>query len=408
MTFLRKAAAVVAAGLLSAGAQPAVANTISPSVPDGRHTAGTSTAGTSTARTAEGDTASGRYIVMLKDSAVLSGSTAGRAIAEKYGTTVVRVYRTAVNGYSVQATEAQARRLAKDPAVLSVTRNRTFHTQAVQRRPASWGLDRIDQRSRTLDSRYVHPGKAGEGVTVYVIDTGVRITHQEFGGRASYGYDAVDDDPVAQDDSGHGTHVAAIAAGKKYGVAKKAEIVAVRVLDGLGNGSTEQVVAGIDWVTRHAVKPAVANISISGGADPVVDRAVQRSIASGITYTVAAGNENRDAAAYSPARVPEAVTVGATTKDDARYELSNHGPAVDIFAPGDAIVSAWNSSDRAFLADWGTSMAAPHVAGAAALYLAGHPAATPRAVSAALIGAATTGVVSDRLGSPDRLLNTGP
>ncbi|GAU69471.1 putative peptidase S8 family protein [Streptomyces sp. NBRC 110611] len=364
--------------------------------------------------TYERDTSStvpGSYIVTLKDAATHADSAEGRAIAEKYGATIKRTYRTAINGYSIRASETQVKRLAADSAVKAVTQNRTLHAEGgrgSQPTPPSWGLDRIDQKSLPLDRSYTYPKNAGKTVTAYVIDSGVRITHQDFGGRASYGYDAVDHDNIAQDDNGHGTHVAATVAGKKYGVAKNAKIVAVRVLDGLAKGTTEQIVAGIDWVTQHAAKPAVANISITGGADPVVDQAVQRSIASGITYVVAAGNDNKDAAGYSPARVREAITVGATTKGDARYELSNYGSTVDIFAPGSSITSAWGSSDRAFLADSGTSMAAPHVAGAVALYLAGHPSAPPSRVASALTAAATTGAVTDTHGSPNRLLNIAP
>ncbi|MFE9402013.1 S8 family peptidase [Streptomyces sp. NPDC006530] len=358
-----------------------------------------------TARTGVADAVPGSYIVTLKDAVARADSAAGRAVARKYGVTVKRTYRQAVNGYAVRASEAQAERLARDPAVASVSADRTFHVTASQPRPPSWGLDRIDQPKLPLDRRYTYPAGAGSGVTAYIIDSGVRITHQDFGGRASDGYDAIDDDLVAQDGNGHGTHVAAIAAGSRYGVAKKAKIVAVRVLDDAGSGTTEQIVAGIDWVTRHAAKPAVANLSLSGGVDAVVDQAVRRSIASGVTYTVAAGNDSQDASLHSPARVREAITVGATTERDARDSLSNYGGALDLFAPGESIASAWNASDTATVTDSGTSMAAPHVAGAAALYLADHPTARPAQVAAALTTAATTGVVTrPGAGSPNRLL----
>ncbi|MEU3501737.1 S8 family peptidase [Streptomyces hundungensis] len=354
------------------------------------------------------DAIPGSYLVTLKDAVVRADSAAGQAVARKYGATVRRTYHQAVNGYSVRASAQQAERLAGDPAVASVSANRAFHVTGTQPRPPSWGLDRIDQRKLPLDRSYTYPGGAGAGVTAYIIDSGVRISHQDFGGRASYGYDAVDDDQVAQDGYGHGTHVAAIAAGNRYGVAKKAKIVAVRVLDDAGSGTTEQIVAGIDWVTRHAAKPAVANLSLSGGADAVVDQAVRRSIASGVTYTVAAGNDNEDATKHSPARVREAITVGSTTERDAREALSNYGAALDLFAPGESIASAWNASDTATVTDSGTSMAAPHVAGAAALYLAGHPKARPAQVAAALTATATTGAVTrPGAGSPDRLLAIG-
>ncbi|KPC95413.1 serine protease, partial [Streptomyces sp. NRRL F-6602] len=210
-----------------------------------------------------------------------------------------------------------------------------------------WGLDRIDQASLPLDSKYTYPDKAGEGVTAYIIDTGVRISHSDFGGRAANGYDAVDNDNVAQDGNGHGTHVAGTVAGSAYGVAKKAKIVGVRVLNNAGSGTTAQVVAGIDWVTQNAVKPAVANMSLGGGADAALDQAVRNSIASGVTYGVAAGNENQNAGNVSPARVTEAITVGSTTNTDARSSFSNWGTVVDIFAPGSSITSSWNTSDSA-------------------------------------------------------------
>ncbi|WP_167159181.1 S8 family peptidase [Streptomyces sp. MBT27] len=358
------------------------------------------------AKAGAADSVPGSYIVTLKDSAARADSAAGRAVAGRYGATIRRTYSHAVNGYSVQASGPQAERLAGDPAVASVSANRTFHIAGTQARPPSWGLDRIDQAKLPLNRSYAYPGSAGAGVTAYVIDTGVRITHQDFGGRAVNGYDAVDRDNTAQDGNGHGTHVAAIVAGSRYGVAKKAKVVAVRVLDDSASGTTEQIVAGIDWVTRHAVKPAVANMSLSGGADAVVDRAVRKSIASGVTYTVAAGNDGEDASLHSPARVREALTVGSTNERDARDSLSNYGAALDLFAPGEFITSAGNSSDTASLSDSGTSMAAPHAAGAAALYLAGHPKARPAQVASALTGSATTGLVTRAgAGSPDRLLS---
>ncbi|MEU9099645.1 S8 family peptidase [Streptomyces sp. NPDC048361] len=351
----------------------------------------------------------GSYIVTLKDTAPRADSAAGRALAARYGATVKRTYHQALNGYSVRASAAQAQRMAADPAVASVTADRAFRVTGTQSRPPSWGLDRIDQRKLPLDRSYTYPAGAGAGVTAYILDSGVRITHQDFGGRASHGYDAVEDDAIAQDGNGHGTHVAAIAAGSRYGVAKKAKIVAVRVLDDAGSGTTEQIVAGIDWVTRHAAKPAVANMSLSGGADAVVDQAVRKSIASGVTYTVAAGNDAGDASAHSPARVREAITVGATTERDSRDSLSNYGAALDLFAPGESIASAWNASDTSTVTDSGTSMAAPHVAGAAALHLAAHPTARPDQVAAALTAEAITGLVTrPGAGSPNRLLTLKP
>ncbi|MEU7567755.1 S8 family peptidase [Streptomyces fradiae] len=349
----------------------------------------------------------GSYIVTLDESAADSDASSGKAVAAKYGAKIKKTYTAALNGYAVSLSEAQAKKLAADPAVESVVQDRVFTIQGTQPNP-TWGLDRIDQRSLPLDRSYTYPDPGGEGVTAYVIDTGVRITHSDFGGRASYGYDAVDNDNTAQDGHGHGTHVAGTVAGGAYGVAKKAKIVAVRVLDNNGSGTTAGVVAGIDWVTRNAVKPAVANMSLGGGADSTLDAAVRNSIASGVTYAVAAGNESTNASTKSPARVTEAITVGSTTNTDARSSFSNYGSVVDIFAPGSSITSAWNNSDTATSTISGTSMASPHVAGAAALYLANNRNATPDQVATALTSSATTGVVTNPgTGSPNRLLYVG-
>ncbi|GGP60538.1 hypothetical protein GCM10010278_42020 [Streptomyces melanogenes] len=252
------------------------------------------------------------------------------------------------------------------------------------------------------------PVGGGAGVTAYVIDTGVRTSHREFGGRASSGWDFVDDDADAQDGNGHGTHVAATLAGATTGVAKQVAVVAVRVLDDRGTGTTARVIAGIDWVTRHAHRPAVANLSLGGAPSPELDRAVRGAVAAGVTFTVAAGNEGEPAARYSPARAPEAITVGASDRDDARASFSNWGSALDLFAPGTGIVSAWHTGDSAYRTLSGTSMAAPYVAGAAALYLGGHPAADPAEVGAALTARAATGRITRAgPGSPDRLLRVG-
>ncbi|WP_432194817.1 S8 family peptidase [Streptomyces sp. bgisy027] len=354
------------------------------------------------------DAVADSYIVTLRADHARSGSQAGRALVERYGADVERTYRKALNGYAIEASATEAKRLAADPAVASVVQNRTFHIDATQTNPPSWGLDRIDQKNLPLNSSYTYPDSAGQGVTAYVIDTGVRITHSDFGGRASYGYDAIDNDNTAQDGHGHGTHVAGTVAGSSYGVAKKAKIVGVRVLNNSGSGTTAQVVAGIDWVAQNAVKPAVANMSLGGGADSALDTAVRNAIASGVTFAVAAGNESTNASTKSPARVTEAITVGATTSSDARASYSNYGSVLDLFAPGSSITSAWNSGDSATNTISGTSMASPHVAGAAALYLADNPTSTPAQVSSALTAAATTGVVGNPgSGSPNRLLYVG-
>ncbi|MEU9605996.1 S8 family peptidase [Streptomyces sp. NPDC048057] len=346
------------------------------------------------------------YIVTLRDGGVRSASAEGKALAKKYGAKIERTYSTALNGYAVRVSERQAKKLAADPAVASVAQDQTVSIQATQTNPPSWGLDRIDQKRLPLDRRYTYPDSAGQGVTAYVIDTGVRISHRDFGGRAVNGYDAVDNDNVAQDGNGHGTHVAGTVAGTSYGVAKKAKIVAVRVLNNSGSGTTAQVVAGVDWVARNAVKPAVANMSLGGGANTTIDSAVRRAITAGVTFAVAAGNSNANAANYSPARVTEAITVGSTTNTDARSSFSNYGSVLDVFAPGSGIASAWHTSDTATNSISGTSMASPHVAGAAAIYLGANPSSTPAQVASGLIAAASTGVVTNPgSGSPNRLLN---
>ncbi|MGW5863957.1 S8 family peptidase [Streptomyces sp. NPDC055239] len=353
------------------------------------------------------DAVKGSYIVTLKkNSGFSAASTQGKGLISEYGGSVKKTFKSALKGYTVELSAAEARQLAADPAVASVEQNQRVQADATQSN-APWGLDRIDQTSLPLSGTYTYPDTAGSGVTAYVIDTGVRITHSEISGRAVNGYDAVDGDNTAQDGNGHGTHVATTIAGKTYGVAKKAKIVAVRVLDNNGSGTTAGVIAGIDWVTsNHAAgAPAVANMSLGGGASTTLDNAVKNSIADGVSYAVAAGNEGVNASSSSPARVPAAITVGATSNTDAKASWSNYGSVLDIFAPGVSITAGWNTSDTATNTISGTSMATPHVAGAAAVYLAGHTSATPAQVSTALVNGATSGkVTSPGTGSPNKLL----
>ncbi|MGA4839516.1 S8 family peptidase [Streptomyces sp. G45] len=348
------------------------------------------------------------YIVTLKPG-TRAASEAGRDLADKYGARISLTYRAALNGYAVKATSAEADRLAADPSVAAISRDATVRVSDRQINPPSWGLDRVDQRNLPLNRSYTYPRSAGAGATVYVIDTGVRTSHRDFGGRARSGFDFVDNDPIAQDGNGHGTHVAGTVAGTRYGVAKKARIVAVRVLNNQGMGTISQVIAGVDYVTRTARKPAVANMSLGGGANAALDAAVRRSIASGVTYSVAAGNSGLPASGFSPARVPQALTVGASSIVDARAPFSNYGLSLDLFAPGVGITSASNASDTASATLSGTSMAAPHVAGAAAVYLGQRPSSTPARVAQVLTDRAVRGkITSPGLGSPNRLLQVKP
>ncbi|SCE24972.1 S8 family peptidase [Streptomyces sp. OspMP-M43] len=351
----------------------------------------------------------GSYIVTLKETAGLRASAAqGKKLIAGYGGRIERTYTSALNGYAAELSSTGAKRLAADPAVASVEQNQKVHATATQTN-APWGLDRIDQPNLPLNGTFTYPDSAGANTTVYVLDTGVRITHQDIAGRASNGYDFVDNDSVAQDGNGHGTHVATTAAGTVYGVAKKAKIVAVRVLNNSGSGTTAGVIAGVDWITANHVASSVANVSLGGGPSTALDNAVRQSIASGVTYSIAAGNSNAPASGFSPARVETALTVGATTRTDARATYSNHGPLVDLFAPGSDITAGWATSDTATYTGNGTSFAAPHVAGAAAVYLTNHPGSSPAAVGTALVNGATSNVLTGvGTGSPNKLLRLIP
>jgi subtilisin family serine protease len=348
----------------------------------------------------------GSYIVKLKDGR--SAPTSITSVVTGHGAKVARTFTHALEGYSIEATELEARRIAADPAVDYVQRNARFHISET----GSWGIDRIDQRDLPLDGAYNAPGD-GSGVTAFIIDTGIRTSHSEFGGRASTGTDTVGDGQNGQDCHGHGTHVAGTVGGATYGVAKNVDLVAVRVLDCEGSGTTEGVVAGVDWVTANHNGPSVANMSLGGPLDPALDDAVANSIASGVTYAIAAGNGNiiglpQDACTVSPARTPEAITVGATQIDDNSASFSNNGMCLDMWAPGVDITSAWNTDDNATNTISGTSMATPHVTGAAALYLSGNPGASPQEVRDGMVANATPDhVANPGLGSPNALLYVG-
>jgi subtilisin family serine protease len=346
------------------------------------------------------------FVVKLRTTGTLQATAvdaSAQRLTSQYGGRISYTYHSALSGFAVKGlSEKQARRLAANPAVEYVQRDGVYKISDTQPN-ATWGLDRIDQHNLPLNGTYTYPTTAST-VHAYVIDTGIRFTHTQFGGRATSGFDAVDGG-TADDCHGHGTHVSGTIGGSTYGVAKGVQLVGVRVLDCNGSGSTSGVVAGIDWVTANAIKPAVANMSLGGGADSTLDAAVVRSINSGVTYGIAAGNENQNACNDSPARVAQAITVGATTNTDARASFSNFGTCVDIFAPGQGITSSWNTSDTATNTISGTSMATPHVVGVAALIASANPTWTPQQVRDFMVNNATNGVVGNPgSGSPNKLL----
>ncbi len=359
----------------------------------------------------------GQYIVVLKDDAPEVAAARGRsgeamrAVAEKLASRraarVGHVYSAAIRGFSAKMTEADARAMANDPEVAFVEQDQVMHADITQA-GATWGLDRIDERAQLVGADFTY-NSAGVGVTAYIIDTGILLGHNEFTGRLAGGYDAVTSGGNGNDCNGHGTHVAGTVGGTTYGVAKGVTLIPVRVLSCSGSGSNAGVIAGVDWVRGHhpAGVAAVANMSLGGGASTALDNAVAAAIADGVTFAVAAGNSNRDACSYSPARTPAAITVGATTSTDARASYSNYGSCLDIFAPGSAITSAWIRSNTDVNTISGTSMASPHVAGVAALYLQTNGTASPATVRNALVNNATPNLVTSAgRRSPNVLLFT--
>lgn len=383
---------------------------------------------------AGGETAiANSYIVTLRDETVAAemkasgrgGAVARRAavadvartLATRYDARIVRTYTDALYGFEAVLPERAARRLAADAAVAWVEQNHRISidshvpqndpdavaVQGVQTNPPSWGLDRIDQRYLPLDQRFVYPNTAPR-VHAYVVDTGIRSTHVDFGGRVQAGVDFVDGGP-ADDCNGHGTFLAGVIGGRAHGVAKEVQLVPVRVLDCFGTGAWSQLIAGIDWITANARRPAVVEMGLGGTAVTSVDAAITRSIEAGITYVVSAGSSNANACNYTPARVPAALTVASTTQTDARHSASNYGTCLDIFAPGIDITSAWNTNDTATVTIGGTAPASAHVAGCAAVVAQAHPDWTAHQVAAHVNAVATQGIVTNPgTGSPNRLL----
>lgn len=344
----------------------------------------------------------GSYLVLLENGA-------GPDVAERHGAHVLRSYHSALHGLLVRADERQARRLAADPSVRLVEQNTSLPPAAtrrttVQRPSPSCGLDRIDQPALPLDGSYSYPAGAGAGVDVYLIDSGIEYGHPDLAPRARPGFDAFGGD--GSDELGNGTYMAGIIGGTRYGVAKKANLISVKVLDAEGGGSLDGVIAGIDWVTEHASGPSVVNFVIGLPATEALDAAVRRSIASGVTYSLEAGADAADLADSSPARVREGLTVGASDCADAAASFSNYGAGLDLYAPGVDIVS--DTPGGGTRTDSGTTAAAAHVAGVAALYLSRHPRARPATVGKALKKAAVKGAVSGvpTPQTPNRLLQS--
>ncbi len=363
----------------------------------------------------------GQYIVALEGGTSLAAGAEAQVAAQaeelvdRYGGSTDAVFSAALRGFAAEMTAEQAKRLAADPEVRYVQQSLTVKAAGLnagpldggtQPNPPSYGLDRIDGE---LDEAYDYPG-TGSGVTAYVLDSGIRLTHETFEGRASYGYDFVDEDPEAQDCHGHGTHVAGTIGGEEYGVAKDVELVALRVLGCDGTAPDRDAIEALDWVAQNADGPSVGNMSLTSGganAEPQALREATRgAIQAGTQFAIAAGNAGRDACGISPGDTPEAVTLGATTRSDGRAGYSNYGSCLDLFAPGSNITSASHTSDTGTATMSGTSMASPHAAGAIALYLEGHPDASPQESRDALVEAAQSGVVGDPgSGSPNLLLN---
>ena len=357
----------------------------------------------------------GKYIVILKQDQMTINAYGSKAnmvqsmassLENTVGVKVEKEFSETITGFSVTADPDQLDELQNNPRVDYIEVDKTFRMNSLQDNP-TWGLDRIDQHNLPLDNAYL-PDASGENVNVYIIDTGINKIHTEFTGRIAEGYDAIDGDTDPNDCQGHGSHVAGTVAGTLYGVSKKSIVHGVRVLNCQGSGSTSDIIDGIEWVVKNAHGPSVANMSLGGSVSLALDNAVANAVAKGVTFVVAAGNERADACDSSPAREKSAITVGATTIDDSMAQFSNYGTCVDIFAPGKDIESATHNNSNGSRILSGTSMASPHVAGAAALYLDTHVNATPKEVAEHLKNYASKNKISDiGSGSPNSLLYIG-
>lgn len=347
-----------------------------------------------------------KYIVVLKEKknnrgnqasqyAGLNRSEKATLMAHENDLNVKRVYNKVINGFVVEGNLNSIKKLSENSEIEYIEQVGEVTISAAQS-GAVWNLDRIDQRGRSLNGNYTY-NRTGKGVNAYIVDTGIRTSHNEFEGRAKAGWDFVANRAGnGTDCHGHGTHVAGTVGGKTYGVAKAVTLTALRVLNCKGSGSYDDIIAALDWVAQNGQKPGVVNMSLGGGASSTVDKAIKNTTNAGFAIVVAAGNEGKDSCTKSPARAKEAITVGATDSNDRRASFSNYGQCVDVWAPGVNITSSYSSSNTATRSWNGTSMAAPHVAGIAALYLQGAPNASATSVINNVMGKVTYGKVTDR------------
>ncbi|NDU74435.1 S8 family serine peptidase [Actinomadura sp. DSM 109109] len=371
--------AVIAASLAAVSAAPAQAVTFRAPL----------------ALAAPGEGIAGQYIVTLRPGASIAGTVA------EHGIKTIYRYGRVLNGFAAKLGPAGLAKLRRTPGVVLVEQDAVVHADGTQQNPPSWGIDRIDQTALPLSRSYTFTS-TGEGVYAYIVDTGISAAHPQFGGRASNVYDAFGGNGA--DCNGHGTHVAGTVGSTSYGVAKNVRLRGVRVLNCQGSGSTSGVIAGMDWVAIHRSRPAVANMSLGGRYSPSVNSAANGLTNAGVFLAAAAGNDGRDACDYSPAGAANSTTVAASTINDARASYSNHGPCVDLYAPGSAITSTWLNGGTNTIS--GTSMAAPHVTGAAALYKALNGDASYSVIRGWLVSNAVSGVISGNpAGTPNRLLN---